>query len=218
MSIGKSVIYNGSLQQQIQQGDVLAGAEVIPVTIATNAITITAVILAAAFIQRTTTGAGTDTIDTAANIIAGINSGIGLGGIQPGTTWRVRWIQNAAFAITVAATANTGITVVNGTINASSVKDFMVSVTNGTPAAVVTGLTTNASAVVTGMDANETALLTPGMIVTNAINGLQGTTILSVQPGVGVTMSGNANATAATQVAINFSPTITITGVGQGLL
>lgn len=218
MTIAKAVIYNGGLQQQIMPGDVLAAAEVIPATIVTNAITISAVILAAGFIQRTVTGAGTDTIDSAANIITGITSGFGLVGIQNGTTWRVKWLNNAAFVITVQATANTGVTVVNGTINASSVKEFIVTIVNGTPAATVTGNTTNASAVITGMDTTETGILSAGMIVTNAINGLQGTTILSVQPGVGVTLSGNANATSTTQVGINFSPVITVTGIGQGLL
>lgn len=218
MTVAKSIIYDGFQQRQMQQGDLLAAAEQIPATIATNAITITGAQLANGIIQRTTTGAGTDTIDTAANVINALNGGIGNSGVQNGTTFRVKWIQNAAFAITVTATANTGVTVTLPTINASSVKDYLVTVVNGTPAQTYQANTTNASAVITGLSLAQTATLSPGMVVTNAINGLQGDTILSVQPGVGVTLSGNANATSATPVAITFSPVITLAGIGQGLL
>jgi len=219
MGILKSAVYDGSLLRQMQQGDVLAGAEIIPATIATNAITITGAQLGSGIIQRTTTGAGTDTIDTAANIIAALISGIGLTGIQNGTTWRCKWIQNAAFAITVAATANTGVTVTSGTINASSVKDFLVTVVNGTPASSVQATTVNASAVISGLTGAQVAALSVGMIVTNAVAGLQGTTIISLNQAAGtVTLSGNANATNTTAVTVNFSPVITVAGIGQGLL
>lgn len=217
MSILKPVLSDGGLQRLAVPGDVVAGGEIIPTTVATNAITITGNQLSAGFIQRTTTGAGTDTIDTAANVIAALTAGLGLTGIQPGTTFRATWIQNAAFAITVQATANTGVTVTNGAIAASSVKDFLVTVVNGTPAQTVAANTTNASAIVTGMTAAQTSLLSAGMVVTNVVSGLQGATIISVQPGVGVTMSANANATAAA-VAITFSPVITVVGIGQKLL
>lgn len=217
MSVLKTVVMDGNMVRLVAQGDTVAGAEVIPATIATNAITITGQQLGGGFILRSTTGAGTDTIDSAANLITALTAGLGLAGIPNGLSFRCRWIQTAAFAITVQATANTGVTVTRGTINASSCKEFLVTVINGTPAAAVVGNTTNASAVVTGMTEAQTRLLTPGMIVTNAVSGLQGTTILSVQPGVGVTMSANANATAA-GVAINFSPVVLVEGIGQGLI
>ncbi len=218
MTVLKSVVMDGNMQRLVAQGDTVAAAEVIPATIATNAITITAAILGGGFIQRTTTGAGTDTIDTAANIIAGLTAGVGLAGIPAGTTFRATWIQNAAFAITVQATANTGVTVTNGAIAASSVKEFLVTVVNGTPAATLVGTTTNASAVVSGLTAAQASLVTPGMVVTNAVSNLQGTTVIAVNIAAGtITMSGNANATAANQ-AINFSPVITVVGIGQKLL
>jgi hypothetical protein len=217
--LNKPLVSDGGLMRPIGIGDVLAGGEVIPATVATNAITITAAQLGSGFIHRTTTGAGTDTIDSAANIIAGLIAGLGVVGISPGTTWRTPWIQAAAFAIAVQATANTGVTVTSGTVNASSVKEFLVKVVNGSPAQSYSGMTTNASAVVTGFTADQLKNITPGMVVTNAVNGLQATTVLSVNMGAGsVTFSGNANATSATPVAINFSPVITLTGIGQGLL
>ncbi len=219
MSVSKIAVMDGGMPRQIQQGDVVALGEVIPATIATNAIPVTAGMLAAAFIQRTTTGAGTDTIDTAANIIAGITQGLGAVGIQNGITWRIKYIQNAAFAITVQATANTGVTVNNGTINASSVKEFLLTIVNGSPArAVTSAVTTNASAVVTGLSNADAAAISAGMIVTNAVAGLQGATVLGVNVNAGsVTMSTNATSTLSAQT-INFSPIVTLTGVGQGLL
>jgi hypothetical protein len=215
----KHIVSDGGLSRQVGNGDNIACGDTIPATIATNAITITGSQLSGRFVQRTTTGAGTDTIDTAANIISALIAGLGSVGVANGTAWWVTWIQNAAFAITLTATANTGITVTSGVVNASSVKDFLVTVTNGTPAQSYPGMTTNASAVVTGFTADQLKNITTGMVVTNAVNGLQGTTVIGVNIGAGsVTFSGNANATSSTPVAINFSPTITLTGIGQGLL
>lgn len=215
--LNKSMIWDGSQIRAVQQGDTVAGAEVIPPTISTAAITVTGAQLQSGFILRNPGGAGTDTIDTAANIINAIAAGIGSNGVQPGTTWRCTWIVSTAQAVTVQATANTGVTVTNGAINASSVKEFLITVTNGTPAQTFAVNSTNGSAVVTGLSAAQTALLSVGMVVTNAALGLQGQTIISVQPGVGVTLSGNANATAV-GTALTFSPTISVYGIGQKLL
>ena len=59
------------------------------------------------------------------------------------------------------------------------------------------------------------ATLTPGMIVTNAVAGTQGFTIVGVNIAAGtVTLSGNATSTnAAPGVAFSFSPVVTITGL-----
>lgn len=216
MGVLKTVVYDGSMQRQVAQGDTVAGAEVIPATIATNAITITGGQLQGGFIARSPTAAATDTIDSAANILLAVSGGLGTTGVQNGTSFRVRWLVSTAFATTVQATANTGVTVTSGAIAASSWKDFLVTVVNGTPPTTQTGNTTNASAVITGMTAAATAQISTGMIVTNAVNGLQGTTVLSVQQGVGVTLSGNANATSSFPVAITFSPVVTVAGIGQG--
>lgn len=217
MSVVKNVIYDGGLQRVMSLGDVLGAGEILPATIVANALTITGAMLQQPFIQRTITGAGTDTLDTAINIIAALSQGMNLVGIQPGTTWRIKWINNAAFVDTVTATANTGVTVVNGTVNASSVKEFLVTIVNGTPG-LVTGAAvfTNGSAVVTGLLERETRNLSPGMVVTNAIAGVQGATILSVQANVGVTLSTNATSTVVGSMTL--SPVVTLTGLGQGLL
>lgn len=214
----KPVVYDGQFQRKLNQGDTLAGAEVYPATIATTDITVTGKQMATGFIARSPTATATSTIESAANIIAGLSSGTGNVGVAPGTTFRCKWQVTTAYTDTITVTANTGITATLPTVNASSVKEFLVTIVNGTPARTYTGNTTNASAVVTGMSLEETSNLSPGMVVTNAVNGLQATTILSVQPGVGVTMSGNANATSTSEVAISFSPVVTLQGIGQGLI
>ncbi len=170
----------------------------------------------ASLLQRTSTATATGTLDTAANIINAIDP---TNGVEDGTSWRLRIVENAAYVNTIVGTAHTGITVVNPTVNASSVKDFLVQVTCGAIAQTVgTAIVTNSSAVITGMTAAQTALLRNGMVVTNSQNGLQDATIISIQPGVGVTMSTTATSGATTPVTLNFSPTISITGIGQMLL
>ena len=212
----KPTVYDGAIQRQMLPGDLLAAGEQIRANDASNALTITAAIMAQGNLIRTPTAAATDTIDTAANIIAGLMAGLGVSGIPAGTTFRMKWINLAGgtFTITVAATANTGVTVNRGTVAITSAKDFLVTVNNGTPAQTFQMNTTNASAVVTGLTASQAALLSPGMVVTNAVNGLQGTTILAVNISAGsVTLSGNANATSSTPVAVSFSPVITVDGL-----
>lgn len=214
MTIAKAVIFDGSIQRQIQQGDLLAGGEVVPATSTSTAVTLTAALLAAGIYLANPAGAVTWTVDSAANIIAGLIGGIGVTHIQNGTTFRWRAIITTAQTGTVSATANTGITVNRGAIASNSWKEFLVTINNGTPVQTFAAYTTNASAVVSGLTPAQLSLLSVGMIVTNSVNGLQGTTIIAINQGAGtVTMSGNANATAATPVAITFSPVVTLDGL-----
>jgi len=118
---------------------------------------------------------------------------------------------------TLTATAHTGMTVTSGIVNTASVKDFLVTVTNGTPAQTYNVASTSGSAVLTGLTGAQTATLSVGMVVTTSALGLQDATIISVQPGTGVTMSTTANAT-ATSTSLQFSPTMTFVGIGQGLV
>lgn len=214
MSLAKTVIFDGALQRQISAGDLLAGGEVVPATDANAAKTITGANLLGGIILRSAGGAMTDTLDSAANIIAALVGAVNGNAIQPGTTFRVRWVVATAFAVTVAATANTGVTVNRGSVAASSSRDFLVTVVNGTPVQSFGVLTTNTSAVLTGFTSDQLKSLSVGMVVTNAVAGLQGTTITSINYAAGsVTMSGNANATNTTPVAVTFSPVITVDGI-----
>lgn len=224
MSLVRPAIYDGGLQRQSLPGDVAAWSEIIGALATVGAGTLTAALLLTGILNRTGPTAGyIDTTDTASNIIAamvgqynyqataltGISSGVA---VMPGLTARLRIINTVAFANTMAA--GTGVTLVNGTINASSVKDYLIAVTNGTPQQIFAVNQTNASAVLTGMSQFQTSQLSVGMLVTGS--GLSGN-IISIQTGVGVTLSANASSTLALNAA-TFSPTVTITGLGQGLL
>lgn len=211
MSLLKPFIRDNALQRPVSIGDLLGASETIAALATAGAGTITGAILANNIINRTgPTGAVADTFDTATNIINALG-----GNAQQGDSWRVRYINTVAFALTL--TAATGVTITgNAVINASSVKEFLVQITNATPASIVSAATTNGSAVITGMSLAQTSAITPGMLATGT--GIAASaTVLSVQPGVGVTLSGNSTATAAI-VAVTFAPTVTITNLGQGLL
>lgn len=219
MSLVKPTVYDGSLQRQTQQGDVVGAAEVINSIGTGTAVTITGAILASGLISGAPTAAAAYTLDSAANILAALTSGPGNFPVQNGTTFRVRHLNTTAFAVTWAATANTGVTVANGTTNASSVKDFLLTVVNGQPPVIASGTTVNGSAVVSAVPAATLAAMTVGQVITNAVAGLQGATVTSINLAAGTfTASANANATNTTAVAINVSPVITFTGIGQGLL
>jgi hypothetical protein len=206
MPIPRNVVSDNGLQRLVIPGDVVAGGETILASDTSNAITITAQKLVSGHMLRAPTGAATDTIDSAANIIAAI------GRVAPGVTLRLRWIVTTANAITVAATANTGITVNRGAVAASSSREFLVTFVNGTPAQTITATAVNGSAVVSGFTADQLALLSIGMVVTNAVAGLQGATIASINYAAGtVTMSANANSSTTAQ--ITFSPVIQIDGL-----
>lgn len=208
----KNVIYSGSMQRKQQIGDILTGGEIVATLTTVGAGTLTGTLLANTVLSRTgPVGAVADTVDTATAIITALT------GIDPpsvGDTYRLRYINNVAFAITV--TGVTGVTVTNGVVNASSVKDFLITITNATASSIQVASITNASAVVTGMTLAQTTAVSVGQLVTGAgIAG--GTTVIAVNPGVGVTLSANATATNATAV-LTFAPTVTILGAGQGLL
>ena len=226
MSALKGVVYDGGLQRQALPGDVAAWAETIANLTTVGAGTLTAALLLSGIINRTGPVAGyIDTTDSAANIVAALVSNYnfqatGLTGVSSGVaapvgmTVRLKFINTVAFANTVAA--GTGVTLVNATVNASSVKEYLLTVTNGTPQQVFAANQTNASAVITGLSQFQTSQLSVGMLVTGT-NIPGSTTIISIQPGVGVTLSANATATLALN-ALTFAPTVTLTGLGQGLL
>jgi len=226
MSVFKPVIYDGSLQRQLYPGDVLGGAEVITNNATVGSTTLPASQLISGILNRTgSTGVFTDTTDTAANIIAALvaqysyqqsptNGLAGGNAVQPGLSVRLRYINAVAFAATIAAGTGVTLGANSATVNASSVKDYLLQVTNGTPQQTFAVNQTNGSAVLTGLTQFQTAQLSVGQLVTGS--GLSGN-IISIQSGVGVTLSANASSTLILNAA-TFSPTVTITGLGQGLL
>lgn len=216
----------GGLERNALTGDLICSNESVPASNVNNAVTVTAPLLANPLFLAAPTAAATYTMDTAANLVAGLapfynynpNALVAAGTvvsatIPAGTAFRWRVICSTAFAITVAATANTGVIVNRGSVAASTTRDFLVTVRNGSPAQVFAGNTTNASAVVSGFTQDQLSKLSVGMIVTNAVANLQGQTIIAINLNAGtITMSANANATAVGS-AINFSPVVVVDGI-----
>lgn len=209
MSLTKPFIRDNALPRILMPGDLEATQDVLTPLTTVGSGTILAQLLAASILYRTgPVGAYVDTTDTATNIISQ------LGYAQQYDSYRFRFVNTVAFACTF--TGGVGVTVVNPTINASSVKDFLVQITSAAPQTIVAASQTNASAVVTGMTLAQTNAISIGQSVTGT--GIPGsTTVIGIQSGVGVTLSANATSTAVIN-ALTFSPTVTITGIGQGLL
>lgn len=218
------------LQRMLFQGDVVLTNESVPAAQTSNAYTFLGSDLLKPIFWGTPTANATYTLDSAANIINAIAPFFGYNvnaqntsgtnvysAIQNGTSWRVRIVNNAAFTITFAATANTGVTVsARNTLAAGATatpnsKDLLVTVTCGAPLQSYFCTSTSGAAVLGGLSQAQLATLAVGMVVTNAQANLQGQTIIGINQANGtVTMSGNANATnAAPGVQFNFSPTIT---------
>lgn len=227
MSLVSGIVQEfGGLQRAVGAGDNVCTNELVPAANTSNAVTVTGAMLANPLFLAAPTAAATYTLDSASNLVAALaafysynpNAAVAGGqvisaGIPPGTAFRWRIIGSTAQTITVQATANTGVTVNRGSVAASSTRDFLVTVRNGTPAQVFAGNTTNASAVVSGFSQDQLSKLSVGMIVTNAVANLQGQTIIAINLNAGtVTMSGNANATAVGS-AINFSPVVVVDGI-----
>lgn len=215
MSYVKPLTKDNGFVRDVNNGDVVAGGEVIGVLGTVGAGNITAQLLTSYSILSRTgpVGAYADTVPTAADIIAAL--AINGQTPNPGSTHRLRILNTVAFVNTI--TTNTGITLSGTTaIAASSWRDFLITLANTSNASIAVGGTTNGSNVVTGLDDTETKLISPGMTVTGTgIAG--GTTVASIVPGVGIVLSANATATGGL-VSLTFSPTVLIAGIGGGAL
>jgi hypothetical protein len=224
---------DGGMPRAFLPGDILGLGETIDGSLVTaGSGTILASSFAIGILRRTGPGgAYNDTTDTAQNIVnalAGVSgNALTAGGplqnpsqpeqIQVGTTLRFIHVNTVAFIMTLVA----GVGVVLGvgvTANAaSSWREYLVTVLNSTPTVIVQGNVTNGSAIVTGLTQTQTNQLTPGMYLPAATGITAGTTILSVQPGVGFTMNANGTAT-NNNVAITATPLVKIDGIRSGLI
>lgn len=217
---------NEVIDSQIQPGDVPIGGEnILNGGIATvGAGTLTGAAIATGIIRRTgPTGAYTDTTDTASAILTALSGNSPAPTVEPGSTFRLLYINTVAFAMTLAA--GTGVVLGTGTTTliASQTREYLVTILNTTPQVILNCATTNTSAVVTfnlpaGMasfpigPAPNAINITPGATVSGT--GITtGTTVIGVTNGqggiIGVTLSANATAT-NNPVALTFGPTIQI--------
>lgn len=223
MSLASPVVFDSGMQRQAFQGDLINSCDRVQSDATAASITWSAAQVLGTILSRSGPGAGYgDTTPTATDWINALlqNSYVGGGattpaGVPVGFSYRFRVLSTVAFANTVVAGTNVTLAGVTA-VAASSYRDYVVTVLNGTPQQVFAATTTNASAVITGLSAAQTMLLSPGMAVSGTgIAG--GSTILSVQPGVGVTLSANATAT-GNLVALTFAPRIELRGIGGGLI
>jgi len=219
----KPMVMDGNLARPIGPGDVLAAGELLQSLTTAGTGAITAQLLAGGLINRTGPGAGyADTPPTSAALIAWL---VGNGYVAPnvdgslgvpvGLTWRVKFINTVAFALTMGAAV--GATLVLPNVAASSVKEYLITITNGTPQQVFAATTVNTSAVISGLTTQQLSKLSVGMLVSGTgISG--GTTIAGINAAAG-TLTLSAAATAdGTLIPLTFNPTYTIQGLGQGLL
>jgi hypothetical protein len=223
MSLASPLIFDGSAARPMLPGDLINSNELVQTDATAAAITWSTKQVMGSILSRSGPGAGyADVTPTATDWVNAMlqQSYIGGGaisplGVQVGTTYRFRVLSTVAFANTIVAGTNVTLAGVTA-VAASSYRDYLVTVLNGTPAQLFACTTTNGSAVVTGMTAAQTALITQGMAVSGA-GVAAGATILSVQPGVGFTMSANATATGVL-VAVTFAPRLELRGIGGGLI
>lgn len=224
MSLVTPMVNDGGQVRAAVSGDLFNSGEVVQSNSTAGSATLTAQQVIGGILNRTGPGgAYNDTTPAAAEIIAALMSNgnyqgggaYAANGVQTGTTFRFRHINTVAFIATLVAGA--GVSLAGVTANAaSSFRDYLVTILNGTPPQNYACTTTNASAVVTGMTADQTKNITPGMAVSGTgIPG--GATVLSVQPGVGFTLSANATATGSL-VALAFTPRVEFRGIGSGLI
>lgn len=237
MSLLRMSGYDGAGMQRVAYpGDLIAGGEAIAAgaisTVGAGSLTGSAI--AAGLITRTGPTAGyTDTTDTAQNILTALAGNTPASDIVPGTTFRLMFFNTVAFLATLAVgrgvtlgAFGSGVT----NVQASGVREYLLTVLNSSLETALNCVTTNASPVVTfvlppgttslpmGAVPNPAGLtITPGMIVTGT--GIPaGTTVVGVTQGqggvIGVTLSANATATSpAGGVSLTFSPSIRIDGL-----
>lgn len=226
-----------NVMRNFSLGDVMDTQEQFTALATAGAGSVTAAMIAGGSLKRTGPGAGfVDTFDTPNNILAAL-SGNGAqvstsqvpafnpsfqavtfgnlfvqpGQPMPGASFRWLYLNTVAFAMTAAATANSGLTLsTNVSVAASLVRMYLWQIVNGTPQSLANGNLTNASGVITGMTLAQTNLITPGMSVFGTSVGASAV-VLSVQPGVGVTVSVNSTATVLS--ALTFTPSMTLTGL-----
>lgn len=209
-------------------GDTVFGGEsLVPGTLTTvGAGTWTGAAIASGIIRRTgPVGGYIDTTDTSTNILNALAGNAGGVDCVPGTTWRLRFINTVAQAMTWAAGA--GVVAGAGTLNcaASVIREYLLTVLNSTPSVMMNCTTVNGSTAVTfvlppGMTAFPYGSVTPaGIIVTSGMlvsgTGITaGTKVAGItQNGAGITgitLDTAATATNATGVALTFLPVIQI--------
>jgi hypothetical protein len=223
---------NGSFTDQfIQPGDTLMFGEIVAVNATVGAAAIPASQMLTGILYRSgSTGAYSDTFDTAANVYTQLSGGADNNNpvMQAGSTFRLRVLSSVAFADTIVLGA--GMVAGQGSlvVPASGWREFLFTLVNGTPPQSIAATTINGSpnaifsltgsAISISIGPAARALnVMPGASVTGT--GIPaGTTVLSVVQGnggtTGVVLSANATVTGAT--ALSFGPVFKVDSIGSG--
>lgn len=214
-------------------GDILLGGESYSAgaNATVGAATLTGAQLVTGIIARTgSTGAYTDTTDTAANIIAALaGNGYAAETLQ-GSSFRCRILNTVAFIETLAA--GTGVILGSGvTANAaSSFRDYLFTILNPGPSYTVNSNTATSATVTFVIPNGQFALLvgpnpaainiSPGMSVTGS--GVPaGATVLNViygQGGITGVLLSAATTTTLANTPLVFGPSVRVDGIGSGLI
>lgn len=170
----------------------------------------------AGIIDRSGPGAGyADTWPTADAILAASPN------LDTGDAFEFLFINGVAFANATAVIANTGVTLLNGSVTASLIKRFMLTVLAAGRTAILSATTTNGNAVVNlaslGVSPSRAATLAQqirvGMLVTGT--GIPASTTVIAVNSVTGTVTLSANATASGDTALTFQPRVEIRGLYQ---
>lgn len=224
MAFVRPAIYDNAVVRQPQQGDLIANSEaILPVTSTAVAFQLTGSALASGIISRSGPAAAyADIFPTPVDLLSALLNNVYVGGgavspigIQQFLSFRLRFINSVAFANTL--TAPTGVTLGGVTaISASSVKDYLVTITNGAPQVIYSGNVTSGSAVLSNFFQTAMTNITIGALVSGT--GIPaGATVIGIGNNNSITLSANATATTV-NTALTFSPTYRVDSIGQGLL
>jgi hypothetical protein len=231
MSAFRPIGMRGMTPDALAGGDCELVSGVVGINTTVGATTITGAQLLAGMVFRSGSTANyTDTLDTAAALLAALGGASAV--MQPGIGFTCRLVNTVAFTETI--TLGAGMVAGSGTVSsvaASSWRDFLFAFTSVQPSITVISNTTNGSAVVTWTLPSGQASLPVG-VAPSAVNIMPGatvsgtgitagTTIVGVTQGLGgtlgITLSANATATGS-NVALTFGPTITVHSYGAGTL
>lgn len=224
--------YRGLSEELLNAGDVLLTGDFASTNTTVGATTLAAASMVTGMLERSgSTGAYTDTFDTASNIYnALLGNGYGPA-LVPGIGFRLKLVNSVAFTETI--TLGTGMTAGQGivsSVTASFWREFLFTFTSVQPPVSLIGNTTSGAATITWtLGVGQAALSespASGSIVQSGASvagtGIAaGTTVLGVTQGVGgttgVTLSGTATAT-GTNVAFSFGPAILVSSPGGGAI
>lgn len=162
-------------------------------------------------VERTgPTGAFTDTLDTADNLIAAVP------GLTVGDSFQFLYRNTVAFAQTLAVGLGGVLSGANTAVAASSARMYLVTILSSARLAIMSATSTNASPTLTGFTAAQIAALQPGMGVSGT--GIPAnTSVIAVNANNG-TVTLSANATASGLAAMTFTPQYTVKGMWSASL